>query len=230
MCIWGVRGAQAGWRAHEQCSRLWRATAGWPPARFLAFPCTSVSHIHASFSAAAAPRPFMFPPVENMGQVAVRIEELTHGYNGDKLFQDAGGGSGSKHTVAALQLPWAAAQPPPHARLLWFLTVFRFAPPPGQIWSSSVASVWPSLGPTVCIRLGAECCGWRQAGLLQPRLTAAMRQLLASSLACAPTGRPLSFSCDRCRKEHAAAPADGPREAAGGHRWAALPTRAPLRA
>ncbi|PRW33209.1 ABC transporter F family member 5 [Chlorella sorokiniana] len=34
-------------------------------------------------------RPFKFPPVENMGQVAVRIEELTHGYNGDKLFQDA---------------------------------------------------------------------------------------------------------------------------------------------
>ena len=46
----------------------------------------------------------MFPPVENMGQVAVRIEELTHGYNGDKLFQDAGGGSGNKHAAAAALL------------------------------------------------------------------------------------------------------------------------------
>lgn len=173
----------------------------------------------------------MFPPVENMGQVAVRIEELTHGYNGDKLFQDAGGGSGNKHAAAALQLFLGCCTNGPAFPPAFVPDcVFRCAPPPGQIWSSSVASVWPSLGPTVCIRLGAECCGWRQAGMLQARLAAAMRQLLASSLAHAPTCRPLSFSCDRCRKEHAAAPADGPREAAGGHRWAALPTRAPLRA
>lgn len=32
---------------------------------------------------------FFFPPVESMGQVAVRIENLTHGYNGRTLFKDA---------------------------------------------------------------------------------------------------------------------------------------------
>lgn len=34
-------------------------------------------------------RSFLFPPVERMGQVAVRIESLTHGYNGRILFEDA---------------------------------------------------------------------------------------------------------------------------------------------
>ena len=34
-------------------------------------------------------RSFLFPPVEKMGQVAVRIESLTHGYNGRTLFEDA---------------------------------------------------------------------------------------------------------------------------------------------
>lgn len=33
--------------------------------------------------------PFFFPPVENMGQVAARVEGLTHGYGGDTLFEDA---------------------------------------------------------------------------------------------------------------------------------------------
>jgi ABC-type multidrug transport system fused ATPase/permease subunit len=32
---------------------------------------------------------FVFPPVETMGQVAVHIEGLTHGYNGRTLFEDA---------------------------------------------------------------------------------------------------------------------------------------------
>lgn len=34
-------------------------------------------------------RAFFFPAVEQMGQVAVRIEGLTHGYNGRQLFKDA---------------------------------------------------------------------------------------------------------------------------------------------
>lgn len=34
-------------------------------------------------------RSFLFPPVERMGQVAVRIEDLTHGYNGRTLFENA---------------------------------------------------------------------------------------------------------------------------------------------
>lgn len=34
-------------------------------------------------------RSFLFPPVERMGQVAVKIEGLTHGYNGRTLFNDA---------------------------------------------------------------------------------------------------------------------------------------------
>ncbi|EFN51164.1 hypothetical protein CHLNCDRAFT_28318, partial [Chlorella variabilis] len=34
-------------------------------------------------------RAFFFPPVETMGQVAVRIEGLTHGYGGDHLFEEA---------------------------------------------------------------------------------------------------------------------------------------------
>ena len=33
--------------------------------------------------------PFTFPPVERMGQVAVRIQDLTHGYGGRPLFQGA---------------------------------------------------------------------------------------------------------------------------------------------
>jgi hypothetical protein len=32
---------------------------------------------------------FFFPPVENMGQVAVQVQGLTHGYNGRTLFKDA---------------------------------------------------------------------------------------------------------------------------------------------
>lgn len=34
-------------------------------------------------------RPFTFPEVERMGQMAVRIKGLTHGYNGRTLFKDA---------------------------------------------------------------------------------------------------------------------------------------------
>ncbi|KAL4439755.1 hypothetical protein ABPG75_002756 [Micractinium tetrahymenae] len=34
-------------------------------------------------------RAFFFPPVDTMGQVAVRIEGLTHGYNGSTLFREA---------------------------------------------------------------------------------------------------------------------------------------------
>ena len=34
-------------------------------------------------------RSFLFPPVERMGQVAVKIEALTHGYNGRTLFENA---------------------------------------------------------------------------------------------------------------------------------------------
>lgn len=34
-------------------------------------------------------RPFTFPPVERMGQLAVRVASLTHGYNGRCLFNDA---------------------------------------------------------------------------------------------------------------------------------------------
>ena len=37
----------------------------------------------------AKKRPFEFPPVERMGAVAVSIKDLTHGYNGRTLFQDA---------------------------------------------------------------------------------------------------------------------------------------------
>lgn len=34
-------------------------------------------------------RPFTFPEVERMGQIAIRIQGLTHGYNGRTLFKDA---------------------------------------------------------------------------------------------------------------------------------------------
>ncbi|KAI3431868.1 hypothetical protein D9Q98_010619 [Chlorella vulgaris] len=37
----------------------------------------------------AKKRAFFFPPVENMGQVAVQVQGLTHGYNGRTLFKDA---------------------------------------------------------------------------------------------------------------------------------------------
>jgi ATPase subunit of ABC transporter with duplicated ATPase domains len=37
----------------------------------------------------AKTRPFTFPPVERMGQTAVRIEDLTHGYSDRMLFQNA---------------------------------------------------------------------------------------------------------------------------------------------
>lgn len=78
---------------------------------------------HPTFPARPPPTPpprrspFSFPPVENMGQVAVRIEGLTHGYNGRTLFEDANLVIERGERVAIIG-PNGAPPAPPAAALL----------------------------------------------------------------------------------------------------------------